>query len=195
MKKIFLFNKETLSYENPKNKTYAKIFLYIIACFSILFTLGYFSGTNNYIVNHFVNKTEVTDTLVIHGEPFTEESLIRLLKDCNAKYPHIILAQAKLESANFKSKLFKQNFNVFGMKLARQRITTALGEKDGYAYYRDWVDCIYDYCMWSQIMTSNVSNENEYFNKLQEKYAEDTIYVSKLKFIIEKNKLRNIFED
>jgi hypothetical protein len=49
--------------------------------------------------------------------------------------------------------------------------------------------------MWSQIMTSNVSNENEYFNKLQEKYAEDTIYVSKLKFIIEKNKLRNIFED
>jgi hypothetical protein len=195
MKKIFLFNKETLSYENPKNKTYAKIFLYIIACFSILFTLGYFSGTNNYIVNHFVNKTEVTDTLVVHGEPFTEESLIRLLKDCNAKYPHIILAQAKLESANFKSKLFKQNFNVFGMKLARQRITTALGEKDGYAYYRDWVDCIYDYCMWSQIMTSNVSNENEYFNKLQEKYAEDTVYVSKLKFIIEKNKLRNIFED
>ncbi len=195
MKKIFLFNKETLSYENPKNKTYAKIFLYIIACFSILFTLGYFSGTNNYIVNHFVNKTEVTDTLVVHGEPFTEESLIRLLKDCNAKYPYIILAQAKIESGGFKSKIFKQNNNMFGMRKARQRITTAQSEKSTYAYYRDWIDCVYDYCMYQSSVMCTATNEDEYFAKLGARYAEDPGYVEKLKQVIKREKLKSIFEE
>lgn len=195
MKKIFLFNKETLSYENPKNKTYAKIFLYIIACFSILFTLGYFSGTNNYIINKIHHTTEVTDTMVVHGEKFSEEALIRLLKDCHIKYPHIALAQAKLESGDFKSKMFRENFNLFGMKLARQRLTTALGEKSGHAMYRDWVDCVYDYGMWSQVMACNINSEVEYFVKLDEKYAEDTTYISKLKHIIKREKLKSIFEE
>lgn len=195
MKKIFLFNKETLSYENPKNKTYAKIFLYIVACFSILFTLGYFSGTNNYIVNHFVNKTEVTDTLVVHGEPFAEESLIRLLKDCNAKYPYIILAQAKIESGGFKSKIFKQNNNMFGMRKARQRITTAQSEKSTYAYYRDWIDCVYDYLMYQSSVMCTATNEDEYFAKLGARYAEDPGYVEKLKQVIKREKLKSIFEE
>ena len=81
------------------------------------------------------------------------------------------------------------------MKLARQRITTAIGEKNGHAYYRDWVDGLYDYGMWQSSMMCNITNETEYFTKLDERYAEDTTYINKLKNIIEKNKLKNIFED
>ena len=44
-------------------------------------------------------------------------------------------------------------------------------------------------------MACGISSENEYFSKLQEKYAEDSTYVSKLKNIIQKEKLKKIFED
>lgn len=191
MKKVYLFNKETLGLEKPKKK----IYLYILIILGVLFVLGYLSGTNNYIINKINHTTEVTDTMVVHGEKFSEEALIRLLKDCHIKYPYIALAQAKLESGDFKSKMFRENCNLFGMKLARQRLTTALGEKSGHAVYRDWVDCVYDYGMWSQAMTCNVNNEAEYFAKLDERYAEDTTYIPKLKHIIKTEKLKSIFEE
>ena len=84
---------------------------------------------------------------------------------------------------------------MFGMRKARQRVTTAQGEKNEYAYYRDWIDCVYDYAMWSACVTSGLSTEIEYFNKLSERYAEDSSYVLKLKDIINKEKLKNLFED
>jgi uncharacterized FlgJ-related protein len=191
MKKIYFFNKETLGLETPKKKTY----LYVSLSLASLFALGWFTGTNKYIINKITHTTEVTDTMLVHGEKFSEEALIRLFRDTHIKYPHIVLAQAKLESGSFKSKIFKENNNMFGMKLARQRITTALGEKNGHAYYRDWIDCLYDYCMYQSSVMCNVSNESEYFNKLGERYAEDSTYVSKLKHIIKIEKLKNIFED
>ncbi len=169
--------------------------MYLIGTFIILFTLGWMSGTNHYIVNKWTNKIEVTDTFIIHGEPFSEEALVKTLKNCNIKYPHIILAQAKLESANFTSKVFKQNHNMFGMRMAKVRLTTAERENNMYAMYRDWKEGVYDMGMWQSAMVCNINNEEEYFNKLQEKYAEDTTYVSKLKNIIKKSKLRRLFED
>ena len=191
MKNVFVFNEKTLGLEKPKNK----IYIAILVVLGLLFMLGWFTGTNNYIINKINHTTEVTDTMLVHGEKFSEEALIRLLKDCHIKYPHIVLAQAKLESGDFKSKMFRQNFNMFGMKLARQRITTALGEKSGHAYYRDWIDCVHDYGMYQSAMMCNVNNEVEYFTKLDERYAEDTTYISKLKHIIEVQKLKDIFLD
>jgi hypothetical protein len=191
MKNVFVFNEKTLGLEKPKNKIYIAILIVL----GLLFMLGWFTGTNNYIINKINHTTEVTDTMLVHGEKFSEEALIRLLKDCHIKYPHIVLAQAKLESGDFKSKMFKQNFNMFGMKLARQRITTALGEKSGHAYYRDWIDCVHDYGMYQSAIMCNVNNEVEYFTKLDERYAEDTTYISKLKHIIEVQKLKDIFLD
>jgi uncharacterized FlgJ-related protein len=190
-KKIFVYNRETLGFEKPKKKVYVGIAVSIGA----LFMLGWYTGTNKYIINKITHTTEVTDTMLVHGEKFSEEALIRLLKDTHIKYPHIVLAQAKLESGEFKSKMFRENWNLFGMKLARQRITTALGEQNGHAYYRDWIDGVHDYGMYQSAMMCNVSNEVEYFAKLDERYAEDTIYVNKLKHIIEVQNLKAIFQD
>lgn len=190
--KIFKYNTKTLSFESIKPY---KLWLSILSALLILFLIGWASGTNKYIINKIINKTEITDTLVVHGQKFSEKALVELLRDCHAKYPHIVLAQAKLESGNFTSKLFKNNNNMFGMKRARQRVTTAQGEKNEYAYYRDWIDCVYDYIMWSACSTDEISNESEYFGILSEKYAEDTTYVSKLKNIIKKEKLETLFRD
>lgn len=191
MNNLFSFNNKTLTYEKIKSKSYIKIGTYIVGGFIFLFILGWLSGTNNYIIKRF-NKTEIVES---NKTPFSEENLIKMFKDCNIKYPYIVLAQAKLESGNFTSKLFRENNNMFGMRKARQRITTAQTEKGNYAYYRDWLDCVYDYAMYQSSVMCTVNNETEYFSKLGERYAEDSTYVSKLKNIIKKEKLKSIFED
>ena len=187
---LFYFDKEKLTYEKIPLTTYVKC----AGVAGAMFVLGWVSSTNE-TINKIVHLKQIDTTIVAKDRPFSEDALIELLKNCNIKYPHIVLAQAKLESNNFKSKIFKQNNNMFGMRKARQRITTAETEKSTYAYYRDWVDSVHDYAMYQSSVMSNVPNESEYFNKLGERYAEDTLYISKLKNIIKIEKLKNIFEE
>lgn len=181
--KLFYFNKEQLTFERVKPKNY----LIILGVITILLVANWNS-------NEPLSCSNIS-TPKIYSRPFTEDALIDLLEDCNMKYPHIVLAQAKLESSNFKSKVFKQNNNMFGMRKARQRITSAMGEKNTYAYYRDWMDCVYDYAMYQSSVMCKVSNESEYFVRLGERYAEDSLYVDKLKRIIKDENLKTIFED
>lgn len=187
MKKLFFYNKEKLVYEPIKWSGYA----YYIGIPVATFGLGWALSTNTYITN-IIHRT---DTIQNGNVGFSEDALIGLIKDCNIKYPYIVLAQAKLESSHFTSELFKKNNNMFGMKKARRRITSSQDEKGSYAYYRDWMDCIYDYAMYQSEVMCSVSNEDEYFAKLKERYAEDPQYVDKLRYIIKTEKLKNIFED
>lgn len=190
--KIFKYNKRSLSFETIDP---VRLWTYIIIGIIILIAIGWLLGSNNFIINKIIHKNEVVDTLVVHGEKFTEKKLVELLKDCNFKYPYIILAQAKLESGNFTSSLFRSNNNMFGMKKPRKRSTTSMYEKNGYAYYRDWIDCVYDYGFYSCCNLSEVNNEEEYYKILSERYAEDTSYVEKLKGLIQREKLKKLFED
>lgn len=184
--KLFYFDKKKLTFERIKPKNY----LIALSIITVLVVTSWSSNVS--FISKIVNKT---DTLKVHTRPFTEDALVDLLEDCNMKYPYIVLAQAKLESGNFTSKVFKQNNNMFGMRKARQRITSAMGEKNTYAYYRDWIDCVYDYAMYQSSVMCKVSNESEYFAKLGERYAEDSTYTSKLKEIIKREKLKTMFED
>jgi len=188
MKKLYYFNKEQFRYEPLKTKGYILGLGILIV---LTFSLGFVSNTK--IVNRIFHGR--VDTVTVHSEKFSEQALIELLMDCNIKYPYIVLAQAKLESGNFTSKVFKQNNNMFGMRKARRRITSALCEKNTYACYRDWIDCVFDYCMYQSNVMCNITSENEYFAKLGERYAEDSTYVSKLKNIIDKENLKVIFEE
>lgn len=185
MKQLFFYSKNNLTFEKVKLVHY----LHLVWVLALVFTLGYFSrGT---IIERIFHR----NTVIVHPKPFSENSLIELLNTCNIKYPYIVLAQAKLESSNFTSKIFKQNHNMFGMRKAHQRITTAQSEKDTYAFYESWTDCVYDYCMYQSSVMCSITNESEYFAKLGERYAEDPMYVSKLKNIIQNEKLKSLFEE
>ena len=190
MSKLYTFNKETLSYECLKPKTYIKILLYITVGLVMFYMSGLYSGTTQYITRVLPKNILTANTV-----KFSEDDLIELLKTCNIKYPYIVLAQAKLESSNFTSKIFKENNNMLGMRKARQRVTTAQSEKNTYAYYKNWEDGVYDICFWQNTVINDIVNEDQYFQKLQERYAEDPEYVSKLKSIIKNQKLKSIFEE
>lgn len=55
----------------------------------------------------------------------------------------LITSQAAHETANFSSKIFKENNNLFGYKYAGQKI--AIGSRYGHAYYKSIEDSIEDY--------------------------------------------------
>ena len=147
MKRLFYYSKSSLNYETVKPSQY----LHILWVLMLVFILGYYSrGT---IVERIFHRGE---TVFVRPKSFSEDELVELLNNCNIKFPYIVLAQAKLESSNFTSKIFRQNHNMFGMRKARQRITTAKTEKDTYAFYETWTDCVYDYCLYQKIGRAHV---------------------------------------
>lgn len=99
-------------------------------------------------------------------EGFSEEELIKEIERTNIKYPSIVLAQAKFESGNFKSNIFKFNRNLFGMRLPASRPTTATGERKGFAVYNDWRHSVYDYAIWQAQFVNNCETEAEYLERL-----------------------------
>jgi uncharacterized FlgJ-related protein len=145
-----------------------------------------------------INTMEIKDyerilEININGErEFSEEKLVRKLKELNVKYPHIVLAQAKLESNNYSSRIFIENNNLFGMKEAQVRINTAKGTQHKHAYYNTWQESVLDYAFWMATYGSKCKTEQQYYNLLNG-YAEDTNYQAKLKNIISKNNLKELF--
>jgi uncharacterized FlgJ-related protein len=129
----------------------------------------------------------------IKNDNFNEKKLISYIKELRIKYPHIVLAQAKLESGNFNSILFKKNNNLFGMKHPKMRTTTSKGSKFGYAYYSSWRESVLDYALYSVGKTKNITSEEDYYKFLGDLYAENQSYIELLKNIVEKNNLKKIF--
>jgi flagellum-specific peptidoglycan hydrolase FlgJ len=121
-------------------------------------------------------------------ETLLQEQIEETIYKMNFKYPHIVLAQAKLESSNFNSTIFKENNNLFGMKQARTRPTTATGTSRSHATYGTWKDSIVDYALYSSTYLSG-KTENEYYAYLGRNYAQDPEYVTKLRQIVEKENL------
>ena len=121
-------------------------------------------------------------------QEISAERVLTLLDILNMEHPHIVFAQMRLESGNFKSDLAKNNDNFFGMKYPRQRATVAQGVDRGYAYYRSWSYSVLDYAIWQRRYASGLT-EDEYLEMLSEKYAEDKAYVRKVKSIADSIKV------
>jgi len=133
------------------------------------------------------HEHEILVILAQHNA-FSEEKLVKLIKDMNFRFPSVIYAQAILETGNFKSRVFIENNNLFGMHKATQRVTLSIGTESNYAYYNTWMESVYDYGFYYSKYLDKMLTEEEYFSYLQQYYAEDTEYVGKLRVIIENNK-------
>lgn len=126
--------------------------------------------------------------------PTMEDSVAYEIAKLDFKYPHIVLAQAKLESGNFTSTLFQNNNNMFGMKMPSRRPTTAIGKKASYANYSTWMCSIQDQKIYYSKYLDH-RTEEEVFAYLSKYYAEDSRYVQKLQKIIQKEKLKEKFHN
>ena len=179
---IFKYDKETLSYKKVTGK-WVLITLGIVILISLCisaFTLRH--------INEVKFISEETKAIILQeadkDKEFSREKLKAYILELNIKYPHIVMAQAEIETGHFTSQIFKENHNLFGMKVATKRPTTNKGEENGHAYYDNWRESVVDYAFYSAQYLSDIKTEKAYLEYLSQSYAEDTNYVAKIRKII-----------
>jgi hypothetical protein len=125
------------------------------------------NNSNNYGYNqsNSDSKKEYTDM------SFSPEKLKSEIQKQGIVHPDVALAQAKWESTHFTSKIFQENNNLFGMKLAHERDTTAIGKNRGHAKYRNWQDSVKDYKLWQDSNGMSKLPKDRYITKLSDIYC------------------------
>ena len=176
---IYTYDKQKLRYNKVSLRT--KTFTLLISLLVI------------WLISTAMSKT-VTETFYVTGETkmlvleehneFSEEKLDAYLKEINIKFPDIVKAQATLETGYFKSEKVIVNHKLFGMKVAKLRPTTALGENLGHAFYDNWKQSVLDYAFYQAAYLRQIKTDDEYLAYLELNYAEDPNYINKLKKLI-----------
>ena len=116
--------------------------------------------------------------------PFSPSNVLATMNEIGILYPDIVMAQAKIETGHFTSKVFKENNNLFGMRLPRQRSTTAIGEQYKHAQYTSWRQSVIDYKIWQDRVLTKVKSRKAYLKYLSKYYATDKQYVTLIKQMI-----------
>jgi uncharacterized FlgJ-related protein len=177
--RLVLFNPKSLEYKSLTTKP-----LIVFGCFVLIAS----SIISFIIIRNLDNvryiSEETRQILINENSKFSEKELKKLILELNLKFPHIVLAQAKLESGLFKSKIFFENNNLFGMKVATTRPTTNTGEQYQHAVFNNWRESVIDYGFYQARYLSNIKTEAQYLDYLRQSYAEDSNYVNKLKIIL-----------
>jgi len=190
---FYKWNSEMLQYDKVCMKKSSLIIIGIVAAIlSIGYLFGYFTKKES-IVKEFTEAEQIV--MIQEVDTFSQAALVQMLKDLNVKYPYIVLAQSIVETGHWNSHIFYENHNLFGMKEARRRITTAEGTARNHAYYNHWRESVYDYAFYQCRYLGRIESEAAYFEYLAASYAEAPNYVSALKATIKNEKLRDLFNE
>lgn len=128
---------------------------------------------------------QTQDTTQISNDSLGYHRLYCEIIEQGIKYPDIVFAQAILESGHFKSSIFRNNNNLFGMRLARVRQTTAIGKKSGYAVYSDWIMSVQDYKLWQDFIPRKyLTSRKRYLLFIQKNYSHIRGYNNKVLKIV-----------
>ena len=100
----------------------------------------------------------------------TREQVLSEIKRQGIPNPTIVLAQARLETGNFKSDRCRRDHNLFGMKRGRR-----------YAKYGHWRESVKDY---KQRISSRYKGGDYYAFLRRIGYASDPNYIRKVKHIV-----------
>ncbi len=164
----------------------------LLVIFTVLFVgWGYHRSVHHLMRQQYDEEVRVfhekIDSLVTHSgkmyfysEHFAEDSLVRVIKALGFDHPHIVHAQAIVESAGFTSAIFVENNNLFGMKCPTQRLSTCIGTNRSHAVYYDWISSVVDYKLWYSYMIAPNTPYYEVLEILTNVYAEDPLYGDKV---------------
>lgn len=131
----------------------------------------------------------------IQNHSFSKRNFYEFLKKMNIKFPELVFAQAYKESG-FKSPLWKNNRNPFGMKEATRRPNTQNGTQNGYAYYDTWKDVVIDYALYqSYVGLSKMKTEKEYLTFLKEMNYYDVNHPNNVTYLNDLKYIRDHIED
>lgn len=173
---LYKYDSSTLEF---KKVSYGPILIRAVWFIPIFFLFGLTLAPNREKVDNLSYEEKII--VISEASKFSEEKLIEEIKRLNFRFPHIVLAQAQIESGHFSSPIFIENHNMFGMREARVRANLARGTKRSHAYYDTWKESLYDYALYYSSYLAKMRTEEQYYNYLDQSYAEDPNYVSKVK--------------
>jgi uncharacterized FlgJ-related protein len=107
--------------------------------------------------------------------------MINLAKSLGVKYIDIMVAQARIETGWYTSKIFIHNNNIFGMKFPERRHTTAIGSDRGHAQYISWQQSVADYKLWQNKVLIKNKSRRKYLSYIGRTYAENGNYINLIK--------------
>lgn len=139
--------------------------------------LPFISALNRQVNEYNDRISELTgqrpDATHYYNGDLTIENLYAALKKHGIKFPKIVLAQAILETGNFKSRLCKEQNNLFGLRHSK-----------GYYSFDHWEESVIAYRDWVQYKHRK---GEEYYTFLKRiKYAASNNYIYKVKEIAER---------
>lgn len=168
-----------------KNDVKTQKYFYYLIIVSLLYMVAFlaFNTDRGFSVTKSTDiiKQDVVNIETVEGD-FSEDALISFMKKLKIKYPETVLAQAKLETGNFTSAIFRENHNLFGMKVAEKRPTSAIGINRGHAQYRNWRDSVIDYALLQSYIIAKLPNltSKEYRSYIQKFYSETSDYLVRM---------------
>lgn len=119
-----------------------------------------------------MRRTDIDMKKVVRFEfkenKFDTAELRKEIISLDIKHPNIVYAQAKLETGNFKSKLFLNQCNLFGFK----------NKKGKWMTFEDWKSCCKYYKTWQE---KRYKGGDYYQFLVKVNYAEDINYIEKVK--------------
>ena len=105
-----------------------------------------------------------------------KDDLMKVLEYYGVLHPEIVYAQAVLETGHFRSKVCKEYNNLFGLYNS--------STKDYYKF-NHWTESVIAYINYIQYRYTPPNNYYKFLERIG--YAEDSLYVSKLKNIVKRN--------
>lgn len=139
--------------------TYLSYAIGIILFFSLIFRF-HTAGIYKPVQVYQLPKSEV---------PLTDSAIAAVLVQNDCVLPSIAIAQARIETGNYTSKVCLENKNLFGIK--KHPCKYVVGELNDHAVFKSYEDCIKCYC----------EIQRRYLKSIDGKYAEDGNYISVIK--------------
>jgi uncharacterized FlgJ-related protein len=113
--------------------------------------------------------THTRDTVTVGDVALTDSAILKELVNQDCVLPPMAVAQARIETGNYVSKVCLSNKNLFGIKY--HKCQYVLGELNNHASYKSYKDNIKCY----------IHIQNRYLRNIDGRYAEAGNYVSVLK--------------
>ena len=121
--------------------------------------------------------------------PVNDSILWEFIKSCDPWYPEYVMAQAIIESRCGESDVYKSSNNLFGMREAKTRRTTADVDPNkprSFARYKNWKLSVIDRLLWELYCFKEIKPSRERYVQSLTIYAEDQTYIDKVKQIAAK---------
>lgn len=113
--------------------------------------------------------THTRDTIRVGDIQLNDSAILGELVKNKCVLPSVAVAQARIESANYKSPICRENKNLFGIKW--HKCDYVLGENRNHASYKSYKDNIKCY----------IHIQNRYLRNIDGRYAEASGYVNLVK--------------